>query len=1032
MIKKFQTIVFAFIFAISASVTLANQASPIEGSCGLGENGKVAPFTFDICPEDGSYKVLFSVMPNLYTAAVDAFGLSYAEEIKESNPVPDASKPLSVAELASAEVTELSILLASIMAGLGVWTLSLSHLKTMKSGGKTEFDVDYTSTIFYLLFAAILLMPVGGFYGYQWIVAGISLLAIAFFNFFVSTLLYYYSQLIEPTDAPLWKDEEPDFLFDAERFAQFDIKSALCNVQAVHQSAGEAKHGLLTFMRDIDKLTPTFYTDMEESLVEVEGEGASRTIYYGVGVGKPEYSAFDFGEGSEKWLKDNWLSDKFITAPVECGKETFGVPQTETSTGTYDSNIYADFEEDFNNVANNLEKLPDMFEKRFNKQFPDGEGGNDEKMGFLVNYYKTAFITLRDPMVGDFRLETYAYSLNLASEVRRLACLNQYSTYRGDGTSMACKTVLSLNSNLLEEPTLRDNPVPFFANSPSEEEIPDMVIKLEDSILNMKSELRDRYEGVIRRFVASYTKSMEFVAKRTSEEDRLTRIRQRGFIYYFREFFELSYIVEDRIRFGTSFGNLLPEIPSINYNEYYLVDYFNPERTYVAKLTLPQDETSVVSGRVNERGVDVIMGVDPKIDSNPQMKLDTQLEEVVDSYMDSMQAVTEIIATGVRASVSSDQYENMDFGVDVHESLKPTYFVSKCFSGDFDNFTDEMFDSCELMRAHPFYLMKNIGTQLLISGAAFLGVKLAVDTLHDRNTKNRENQKKNDLQQRKEGDKPYSQRYNNKYSSGGIGGKYHANKAAGYASAWDKVMGFLKILAGVVGMIGLVLFLLGLGLAVILPLVPVVSAITVMIGWFILVVVSLVFGSMFVPFMVSARKKTNGGQGLVSGGFLKTYIHIIMKPLVIAISLALIWALLDLSMKLTYFTIQFIFSGVDGRVSSNIMAAVMGVCYGIFCMFLIVKVFTQVSTISGKLTETVLQLTNAGASKVSSAAGDKLVAAAAGVAALSPYQRQRGSLNQASNLAGHAGRSASGYAKEVGKAARGKLVKPDVENKGRG
>lgn len=924
----------ACILLLISPVTLAED---LQSECGH-KGGEVEPFSFDICPEDAGVKVLFGVMPNLYGKAVGNFGLDYAGGILDVNKPDAADEIASLPEMASREITELTIVLAVGMGIFSLWVFSFSHLKKISgSSGKKEFDIDYSTTLTFTIFAALLLVPLDGFYVYQWIVAGLSLLALAFFNFFTSTLLYYYSQLIVPVNVDVWNTED-DFVYESEVFVSSDIQFGLCVAQAVNQNTAEAGSGFFNRAPNLDDMEASLSDDDRVSVMEVSGDGLYRKVKIGVGVGELDTSDWS--------IIDRVMNAIFEKAPIVCGEEVHDAISLDVMTEQMENDAISSFRA----VGTDFDKLDQSFQKWYDKHVLAMGLDKTQISEVVYAYFKMFVISQRDPISSTFKLKTYLKSIELAEITRKYSCLVDYRSIQHTDSSIGCDTYISLTPSS-ETPQMMSSPIKLVPDDLDDPEVLELIPQVEADFFAKRDELREMYSSLLSSTASSYRAAMKYAVESSDRVDRISRIRHEGFVKYLGDFFSLSTLVSERVMFANSTQDLIPKVEVPNFNKYSLLQEMDD--MYVGEMHVPSKPNDTISSKQpNPEFVNSLLNEAGSVPTEEllEMKSVQQIDKYFTDIGDSFGAITKVAKMGV----TSELYQGVNFGEGVAKKDYSSFFVNKCFAGDHDQFTEDMMDTCALLMTHPFYVLRELGQALFLGGSGFLTLAVGAGAKAVAASKVKDAARKN---------KPKIPTHYGAIGARSVQTTTNAERAGGF------VAGMMSAVAPLFFMIGFLFTVVGFVLAVALPLLPIVSAMLVMVNWFVLVIVSLVFGSMFIPFMISIRKKSKGGQGLVSGGFQKTYVHILLKPLVVSVAVVIIWVVLDVAVKTSLFIMQFIYSGIEQRVSVDLLMSLLPALYVLFSMYILMKVFGKIATMTGGISDKVLEFADSGSSKAATGLG---------------------------------------------------------------
>jgi len=1002
---------------LSLGLSFGSHAESNPSTCGVGTDGKIEPFSFEICESDESIAALYNLLPNLTEGIVELLNLDNSSAIIEANENLHQEQAGTKVERASRVITWMSYLLGGCLMTFATWNLATSHLKKKQGRG---FSVDYASTGASFTLGLFLLMPFQGFFVYQWIVLAAAIAGIAVFNFFSSTLLYYYAELISPQDLPLWASKA-DYAADARALSLSDINSSLCTTQVATNDYAVNKMGVWKLSTTLNDMGWSYAEDGRDTPMEVFDNKRVGELRKGVGVGVRDVS----------WIDGLWESYLRIK-PEVCSSEKSLI----NGGGNRDSEDFQEIVSLMLSADDNFSNIGDLYNAWLQKkQSVDSEGNanlnfaNSESfLEDIKNFFSIAFLSYRDPSIGRFRAETEFKSFQVAEKIRAFNCLSNFTENQREGNAtmanlanrdfsgsdklnMACLSILEFDEMrgligivppaafLLGRNFHRDKIIQLKRNTSKE-------------IRALEKELTERHEIVLANIFSAYEESKQRVNLEPIS-GQLTEARQKGFIYFFGQFIKFTTLAETFVRSGDAYKSFIPVLGDSIFDDY----YFPPTSSERGDIFVGQLVTPAMSGSKTQSqslSANALVNTAKSIaavNKNGNMNAEKVSEGIKDVLIGLDSSVGEL-TTMFNFGVTADSMEGTDFytrkieqGIG-RESMS-TEFLMSCFSGDTEGFSVSMIQSCSSLFAHPYTILRNFGALTLTIGIKFLLVSMGASAI--------------DSSLKALGD---SMEGVNDGKSGEVrekGRSASSDKAKRMSDSILKLKGYIEMLSSLFLTIALGLIALGLLFTVILPILPLMIAMLMSVGWFLVVSVGVLFGSMFIPFMFKIKKSGGDPTDVFNGTLSKMVYQISLKPIVIGISLVMIWILLDLAYKTSMFFVSMIYanSGVD--TMGSVMAAIMTVGYTVAVAYIYCRTYVVMSSKSTEIVGSIMKFVEFGAqvgyARTEQAASTVAQAGFAFMTGKRVKGASSAALNQTMSGAGTTFKGGAGAAKKVAKKA---------------
>lgn len=1002
---------------LSLGLSFGSHAEPHPSTCGVGADGKIEPFSFEICESDESIAALYNLLPNLTEGIVELLSLDNGAAIIEANQNLHQEQAGTKVERASRVITWMSYLLGGCLMTFAAWNLATSHLQKKQGRG---FSVDYASTGASFTLGLFLLMPFQGFFVYQWIVLAAAIAGIAVFNFFSSTLLYYYAELISPQELPLWASKA-DYAADARALTLSDVNSSLCTTQVATNDYAVNKMGVWKLSTTLTDMGWSYAEDGRDTPVEVFDNTRVGELRKGVGVGIRDVS----------WIGGLWESYLRIK-PEICSSEKSLI----NGGGNRGSDDFQEIVGLMLAADDNFSNIGDLYNAWLQKkQSVDSDGNanlnfaNSEAfLEDIKNFFSIAFLSYRDPSMGRFREETEFKSFQIAEKIRAFNCLSNFTENHREGLAtisnlanrdfsgsdklnMACLSILNLDETLgvikIGLPTL------FFTGAASDrDKVLERKRNISREIQALEKELTERHEFVLANVFNAYEESK----KRVNLEPingQLIEARQKGFIYFFGQFIKFTTLAETFVRSGDAYKSFVPVLGDSIFDDY----YFPPTSSergdiFVGQLVTPAMSESVTQSQSLSANalVNTAKSI-AAVNKNGNMNAE-KVSQGIKDVMTGLDASVGELTTMFNFGVTADSMEGTDFYIrkielGISRESMSTEFLMSCFSGDTEGFSVSMIQSCSSLFAHPYTILRNFGALTLTIGIKFLLVSMGASAIDS------------SLKALGDGMERVIDGRSGEVREKGRGASTDELKRI--SDSILKLKGYIEMLSSLFLTIALGLIALGLLFTVILPILPLMIAMLMSVGWFLVVSVGVLFGSMFIPFMFKIKKSGGDPTDVFKGTLSKMVYQISLKPIVIGISLVMIWILLDLAYKTSMFFVSMIYANSGMDTMGSVMAAIMTVGYTVVVAYIYCRTYVVMSSKSTEIVGSIMKFVEFGAqvgyARTEQAASTVAQAGFAFMTGKRVKGASSAAMNQTMSGAGTTFKGSAGAAKKVAEAA---------------
>lgn len=224
-------------FLFFQSLTMNLSAAISTNDCAV-NNDKVKEYSYEICQEDESFRVLYEMFPRLFDEGIFIFGdFGEIEELKNNPEVALDNQYKKFSNLFYEIFSSMSTLITYLIMFFVFYNTFFTILKTTEEGGFIDYNREsLLKTLGYAGVTIFLLLPVGNLITAQLVLLALAILGISLANYIYG---YYLASLQTNIDyVASDEDEENRFLIDdysgsgaataAQSYASQLTKIALC------------------------------------------------------------------------------------------------------------------------------------------------------------------------------------------------------------------------------------------------------------------------------------------------------------------------------------------------------------------------------------------------------------------------------------------------------------------------------------------------------------------------------------------------------------------------------------------------------------------------------------------------------------------------------------------------------------------------------------------------------------------------------------------------------------------------------------
>jgi conjugal transfer/type IV secretion protein DotA/TraY len=352
------------IFLTFAFLLLSSFASAEESSCGLDENGNINPYSFEICKEDTSFNMVYSLLGFLYEDYV--FPFNYTKFI-------DKEKTAEAKKESSQYYMRFGIIFKDIFRAMNYITMAilfilLSYFTVAAIFNSVNGDFlgktwDKVGSLKRFMIGGILLTPINGISVIQILILNLSLFSISGANFVVSGFLGFMENRIPEIseqgkfDSVVDSDAEKSIYFD---YALLDIK----NLTKIAMCRNRTSQYLLEKKVTINGDNEEFINCNSPSPLLLASRGdVSGFVKYNY----QKEDTYFVSTGVEFGNKLNKKCNTDITTEYKCGELNF--PNSSIDLRDYNISSY-DLDKKIIEIANSISYSTSM-NKKINKEWND-------------------------------------------------------------------------------------------------------------------------------------------------------------------------------------------------------------------------------------------------------------------------------------------------------------------------------------------------------------------------------------------------------------------------------------------------------------------------------------------------------------------------------------------------------------------------------------------------------------------------------------------------------------------------------------
>ncbi|CAH0530741.1 hypothetical protein CTH30272_03083 [Allocatenococcus thiocycli] len=836
-------------------------------SCGYDGEGKVV-ISSTICPQNNNIKLLYQIFPDLTLRALDTFGLDYSKEMVsrlygKNEKITREERKL---QIVSYYLRQMAVYISAALIIYAAFA-AIGHVMKIGTNPNRHGRVRVPETILGFLVGSILIAQINGFYGFQWLIMGVSFMGIGLSQMVITSIAWMF----QVNTSPNLLGDEVTFEYDATDEATMmttqEVEIAVC-ISQLNANALLLNNGQDYMTRNTSPSFTNIDWSMDQddrvSPMEVFDDSDNLIIAYGSGVASSKATSRDLN-------------------PKLCGKER--VNQDKQLTDVVD-----EVDVDYSNAV-------EVFQRYAAEQLGKDELTTDNELEVTkvdllrARFFRELMSRYRNPSMSDDRAESFLMSMRIAEKIRSYNCLagDPRSKFRkGKSAVRLMKDGANIGETSLACVTNLDSDRDGFSVGIPRVYFDDEVLKtaeetqkgIEEEIITDIQDLIDFHREMITPIYEAFFDAGRYKSSDT-QDSLIKNMIQQGLINAAANYIKLAMYTDGKVVGSTLVSEIKPDIQSFPLDNYYLPirNALPIGEVLVSKIkSIPNSYNESVKKAYSAVGFEndlsqVLNAKSPLNKSNDIVsKIGHKINSVID---DAIMSVQTAVGFGYTLSaMEGSRYLTEAVAKGWNEQAIVEQYILRCIGYELETFNLEMASECRNMQRNPVSLMRDIGTQVFQAGATTMQFTLASSLT-------------------------LSLFQNTSGAYGGISTSNSSGLKIG-SSYVDKVGVLFSAIRPTLFAISIGMMVVGAIFALVLPFIPVFYMLILNTEFVIFVAIALVAGSLLIPVLFKPRIE-DGHEEIGEYAIFKMCLHILIRPFAMFTGLVMAFIMTSVTLKLALY-----------------------------------------------------------------------------------------------------------------------------------
>lgn len=944
------------IFLTLALILFSIPSIAQEKECGLDGNGNINAYSFEICKEDTSFNMVYSLLGFLYDEYV--FPMGYTEHINQE-------KTAEVQAESTQYYMRFGIIFKDIFRAMNYITMAVLFiligyfsLVAIFNSAKGDFLGEWNNkeTVRRFLIGIFFLTPINGISIIQILILNLSLVSIAGANFVVSSFLGF----MENNISEIAEEGEFDQVIDSEAegsiyfdYALMDLKKLTKIAVCRNRTSEYLLEKKITTNDDIDEFiqcnspSPTSIPERSEDSGFIRYEFSNKDTHYIA-------SAINFGNRVGK------TCNKDITKEYSCGSINF--PNGGINLRGYTISAL-DIDRKIVSIANGISYSTSMnkdvyegWEKFWEYLVDNGNYKEIEsvatqasKMKIASYYYHqmiqthlTVGLNFADVEVqsnyGDVELslnktsglpiiEKVEFANEIAKKIEALNCVSDFSTLvktqnaarkitnNTSASEVVAECLYHDADDNVEVLGLIDGKIPYINQETKEADLANISKYIEETVDTSEIEIRkvvNKLYMIKKSIMDSFQHSIEYYEREKKDHSNDSRYP-----------FENNILVQARQLGWGSLGSLMRRIIQ--------------EKDGEAKL-----KKSLLEGlHYNENMTSSMVSLDIPQDNKKYPNLKNSLDRMFNSFYNNRK-LNKIENLSINKYLTSyiEQSQSLETGTGTNDFFEKIVsspvkiiddFKEKMGMGEFTDKGNEALsecvkgnNQCGIPLIHPMETVTKMGKDLIALSAGLFAFSVTesviMSKINEKRVKNMDNVKPKDKAGSISGSKP---RLEGLKKMGAVGKLLNGNI---FSYIVDILMAFFWLL-----------LVIGFFAAYILPLLPFYIFTMALIGWIVILFQTLVISNIWVVLFFQPKSNGENREGIQAA--YNAVMQLLLRPMLISVALILGWWLFSILIMIVNLTIGPLFATITAEEHlMGLINVTFGLSFYVIILYIIIMV----------------------------------------------------------------------------------------------